>query len=406
MARNKKAERNVRQLWGDARNYLIQHLQPTNRYAFAQGTPSAYNNSMGNMSVVPARPGQVNFLSGHMPSEAGISQFLSNNPAYRQAVAAVKRGRGGGGQRSALANVQPAGPYDPTVTARPGVQGHGDLATQATAAFMQQQNQANAMNELRYQQLLGEQEALRERRQSRAENWGEAASQDIDERMQDALKEAKANAADRGLANTNVVDAYRLRAAQNTAREQQRVSEMRDDRMNNYDAQDTANLQGFIERRTDIGPDQSQLLALMQAFGASGAAGAGAVAPTGPLVPQPPVAGGGVNPLRMMGGGGIPPKGGAMPLFLNGNPLQGAQMMMANPVIQQLGIGSNAYPGSRPYAPKVPRNRKVRDRSNQAAAHGPHSAMANSIRRRRGLPMDFVGQVPDDAPYFRPILNR
>jgi hypothetical protein len=165
-----------------------------------------------------------------------------------------------------------------------------------------------------------------QRNQERVKNWGLAAQDDIDERMKEAVSEAAANAASHGLSNSNVVDAYRVRAARDTAREQQRVSEMRDSRASEYDTRDTGNLAGFIERRNDTSDDIGQLMQLAEKFGQSGD-GEGLRKVQNELANLRKS----INRPRQYSTGQAQRYGplGIGPIFLNGNPMQMAQSMFS-----------------------------------------------------------------------------
>ncbi len=205
--------------------------------------------------------------------------------------------------------------------------------------------EAKAANEGRHKEGHGELTGAREFRQEKYANFGEAAQQDIDERLQESLSNARANAASRGLSNSNVTDAYALRAARDTAREQQRVREVRDTRMADAYAQDTGNLVGFIERREDPYPDMNQAMQIGIQLAGSEADRQAQADRTAAME----------RAYRGTGGRGrsdyslppIPgPQGGVSPAFMNGTPVQQANMMFANYGPQPV-RGSNRYPTRR-----------------------------------------------------------
>lgn len=130
---------------------------------------------------------------------------------------------------------------------------------------------------------------VRDRTVSEIDNWGRAAEEDIREQLDLAKGQILADAAARGMSNTNLPGELRLDAEARAARELQRVSEARSDRkiradaantgaIVNYgqdwsgaDRTDTGNLTRFIEARNDPMPDASALLQLAREYGRSGA---------------------------------------------------------------------------------------------------------------------------------------
>jgi hypothetical protein len=398
MASNQRAE--SQRLWEEAKKYLIQMLQPGNPRGFAHGIKRS---SLNHRSAFANVDQGLSFQSSRMPSDAEITAFAEQNPAYQAAVRREKR-------RGQQAQQAQQGPQDnQTLPVEPGnmpggssgfaAGPEGNLATQALSQAVNYQNQANAFNEARYSQLLGEQGALRDRRQERAANWGTAATADIDERLQDALSNAAANAADRGLANTNVVDAYRMRASRDSAREAQRVSEMRDSRMNEYDAQDTAGLLGFIERRTDQGPDMNQLMGLLQQYGAGGGGLPGGQVPGGAVAGAAGGPQGAAKAISGSGGGGggqVPyalpaPRGAAMPMFVNGNPLQMANQFFAGRG-PQVGVVSNRKPQRRP---------KGKSKSKLQASGGGITSNSHPV----GLAANVAGLAYNAGPGLRQAIG-
>lgn len=197
----------------------------------------------------PMRPGEFDVQYGMAPTEADVTRFMqatgtAPNPNAMLDAMQTQQRRQQLAQRRAAAQAQAAAtPAPPS----------------ALDAFVAQQQaeaeRARQENLKRYDEGHGELTDLRQRNQARVGNWGVAAQQDIDERLSETESRLRADAASRGLANSNVPGAIIQRAARDTAREQQRVSEMRDDRLARYDTTDTGNLVGFVERRNDIGPD-------------------------------------------------------------------------------------------------------------------------------------------------------
>lgn len=135
--------------------------------------------------------------------------------------------------------------------------------------------EANAANQARYDQGLGELGDLRSRNSERVQNFGKAAKADLEERFSQNLANVTANLSSRGLGNSTILPAFEAKNARDLAREQQRLSEMVDDRASRYDTSDTNNLVGFVERRDDIGPDLSAINELALRMGQSGMMGGG-----------------------------------------------------------------------------------------------------------------------------------
>lgn len=341
MAKNRDAAAEAQRLWDRARDQLIQTLQPGNPRAFAQGI----NRSSLHHRSPYSNPNQgLSFAAGRMPTPAEIAAFAQQQPEYRRAVARLRKSGGSGGGQSTGAGGAASG-----ATGGPGVPSGPSAAMTAYNNWLAQQqsgfDEAKAANEARYKEGHGELTGTRDFRQEKYANFGVAAQQDIDERMKEALSNARANAAARGLSNSNVTDAYALRAARDTAREQQRVRETRDSRMADAYAQDTGNLVGFIERREDPYPDMNQAMQIgIQLAGSE----ADRQASADRLAAME----------RMYRGAGdrgrsdyslppIPgPQGGVSPIFMNGTPVQQAQMMFANRG-PRLGVVSNRYPTPR-----------------------------------------------------------
>lgn len=248
-----------------ARNYLNELAgNPTTPEDFARYAQWGGPNVMDplNGSGFYRSSGGVNVARGTAPSESDVDKFirqLGGNP-YTGSASTRRNTSGGGSSGNVARAIRPGVP-------QPQQETQESILDQLAAEFKSKINEANAANLARYDEGKGELSTLRDRNQGRVENWGKAASEDIDERMREALGDASANLAARGLGNSNILDAFRLRAARDTAREQQRVSEMRDSRASQYDTNDTNNLVGFIERRNDIAPDYGQLIGLADRIG-------------------------------------------------------------------------------------------------------------------------------------------
>lgn len=203
------------------------------------------------------QPGTVNGQYGMAPTESEVDQLIKmagGNP-YTGGGGKTRKG----GLSSGSKNRGRAGDT--------GDQAPQSMLEQLAADFKSKINEANAANLARYNEGHGELSSLRDRNQGRVDNWGKSAEADLQERMQEAMGNVSADLASRGLANSNIMPAFKERNARDTAREMQRISEMRDARASEYDTRDTANLVGFVERRNDIAPDYGQLISIADRMG-------------------------------------------------------------------------------------------------------------------------------------------
>lgn len=217
----------------------------------------------------PALQG-FNFRRGVMPSDTEINRYLDSLAPQRplrfngQRPAPMVGNRAGfGRQADGAAEAARMAQED---GAKPGT----SLFDQLVASYKSKIDEANAANIKRYDEIHKELSDLRTRNQDRVKNWGFAAQADIDERMQTALGNQRAELAARGLSNSSILPAFEGQVAQRTAREQQRVSEMRDSRASEYDSKDTNALVGAVERREDVAPDYNNLIQLAMQYGRSG----------------------------------------------------------------------------------------------------------------------------------------
>jgi hypothetical protein len=344
MASQQELRANAQRVFDRLRTNLLQSLQVGNPRTFAHGNPRANLTYRSPYSTV----GQgLSLQNGRMPNDAEIAAYVQSQPEYRQAVKSMKRAGAKG------AGVAPSGPsFDGgQVSSTPAQNYGGQSASPSMQLFneyfggvQQDFNEAKAANLARYDEGHGELTGTRDYRQQLYQNFGQAASADIDERLQENLKTIKSDAARRGLGNSNVPMAFSQRAGRDSAREQQRVREMRDSRLADAYAQDTNNLVGFIERREDPYPDVNQALQLGLQLSESEA---NRQAQERRLAMDRQLA---ANALRGTGGRGrsdvrlppIPgPQGGSVPYFANGTPLQMANGFFAG------GGGGPAYTSNR-----------------------------------------------------------
>jgi hypothetical protein len=331
-AEQAKLQRQAQEFWQAAKMHLIQSVQPGNPRAFAHGIDRSKLNHRSPYS----NPNQgFSLQSGRMPSDTEVSNFINKmmggNP-YEKAL------KNGGAATSTPAATVPAKRGYGGGFGTPGSggtsSGGGSSAPQAEPnqlfermmmAAQGKMDEANAANIARYDEGKGELTGIRTRNQDRATNWGIAAQADVAEQMKNALLDSEASLAARGLGGSTIQDSFRMAEAQKTAREQQRISEMRDSRASDYDTRDTGNLVGFIERREDTGPDYMQLMQMAQQHGLAQQQALerekAAEAMKEAVAQQQARGTGGqtVNPRALVQSG---PRGGASPMFMGANPVQ------------------------------------------------------------------------------------
>jgi hypothetical protein len=206
------------------------------------------------------QPGALNTQYGVTPTPYDVDRYMGVGGGQR--VVPTPEGAGGYPGGAGYPAEQGGGPQQPAPM--------DDLLLQYSTALQAERDKANAANLARYNEALGLQTDLGQRNQERVANWGTAASADIDDRLQEQLGDNMAFLASRGLSNSTIAPAFAARAAKDTAREQQRVSEMRDSRLSEYDTRDTGNRIGIIERREDVAPSLESMARLALEYGRSG----------------------------------------------------------------------------------------------------------------------------------------
>jgi hypothetical protein len=260
-------------------------------------------------------PNRFDLMRGQEPSDADIRRFMKMHTT-RSAEKAQGR------------SAQAAGATAPA----PGPGGtQSAILAKMLADQKAKLDESNRQNQLRYDQGLGELSTLRDRNQQRVGNWGHLREMQNREQANANLKAVEANLANRGLGNSTLTDAFRLRNERDLSMLNQDVSERRDDRMSRYDTSDTGSLVGFVERRNDIPPNEQSFLELARELGKAQAMEAEAAkrAAEQPLTrtdqPQRRIAGpGGLSAKaaqRMQEGmQGANPFGAAMSYFANNQP--------------------------------------------------------------------------------------
>ncbi len=167
--------------------------------------------------------------------------------------------------------------------------------------WQQARDDANAANEERYKNIKGRYENRRTRALSTLDQQTNQDRADIDERYENQAQAEQQNLVARGLVGSTLLPQAQRAVERERSAAHNRLSDQRLGRRIGYDTGLEGDLLGFMERRTDQGPDPALLAQLMQGVGASGF---GMPGPGGPG-----------------GGGGIPPQLWAM--LMRGRPGQG-----------------------------------------------------------------------------------
>jgi hypothetical protein len=202
---------------------------------------------------------------GLTPSDAYVRRFIAQtggNPYEMQLVElrdTAKKAKNDGADKKLLDEM----------AAKSKESAPEDLLKQLIESGQGAFDEAKQANLQRYNQGLQELQDLRSRNLERVKNFGQAAKQDLQERAAESLGNIQANLASRGMGGSTI-GWLAQRVSSDLAREQQRLSEMVDDRSAQYDTRNTNDLVGFIERRNDIAPDFNSLAQLAQAYGSSG----------------------------------------------------------------------------------------------------------------------------------------
>jgi hypothetical protein len=313
-----KLQRQSREYWAQMKALLEKQVQPWNDRAPGRGglgMPKHYSRNM----EFGGKRGE-SFQTGVAPSDYDVQRFINasgGNPYEKRiktmlaTTDSATAPNGGPGGLNVAGTAQPL--PDPT-----------QMFQQMMAAQQGKLDEANAANIKRYDEGHGELTGVRTRNQDRVQNWGKAASADIEERMQEALLDSEASLAARGLGGSTIQDAFRLRKARDVANEQQRISEMRDSRASEYDTRDTGNLVGFVERREDTGPDANMLLQMAMQFGQGQQQLQAQKEQQARLDKLLADRGTGGRDASVVSPG---PQGGVRPFFAGPNPLQLAAMM-------------------------------------------------------------------------------
>jgi hypothetical protein len=288
------------------------------------------------------QPGAFNVKFGQAPSDADVQAFIRSMGGNPYANGAQGRSPERSNSTPSAGGTAPAPAEGESIRA---------LIERLSGDFKAQQDAANAANEARYQEVKGSNADLYGRVMGEVDNWGGVQSQLNQEKAKESINNIRANLASRGLTDSTIGEAFAARNARDLALTQQDLSERKSDRRVGYDVNLTNNANGFIERRTDKGPDNSALLALSSRLGEAeayqkGMQQAGAMnRQSRPEQQQQP---------QYMGGGGVSPEYAMM----LANQMQGnywGQMGAGmGQMIPYMAYTSNRYPTKRQPSERQP----------------------------------------------------
>lgn len=206
------------------------------------------------------RPGFYDTKYGVAPTEAEVQAFWRANGGGRasQRRGAPPAGSAPAGSAAATAAGTSAPASGSSYTA---------ILRELAAAEQKALDDANAANEARFARIDQSKGDLYGRVMGEVDNWGNVQSQLNAENAQRQIDAAKANAAERGLANSNVVQADTNQINRNLGLIQQDLSERKSDRRIGYDVNLTNDRDAFVERKYDNAPDQRDLMAIYAKLG-------------------------------------------------------------------------------------------------------------------------------------------
>ena len=131
-------------------------------------------------------------------------------------------------------------------------------------------NSANAANEQRYNDILSGYDSLHNRAMGAISQQGRQAASDIQENYRQVGANNYNRLVQRGFGNSSLVGSSQLGIAREQNRDMNRLRESLARQQVAADVGITQGKMGVMERRNDVGPDQNQLLNVMQALGQSG----------------------------------------------------------------------------------------------------------------------------------------
>jgi len=283
-------------------------------------------------------PGTMNVQFGMTPTDAEVKANL------------MRLGLGGG---PAPRQAQPAATMPVGVQAAPAAPAGSSMLEKLIADSQEKEDEANQQNQLRYDQVLNNQNQLYGRTMGEVDNWGNVQKQLNDEKAAETLSAIKADMAARGIANSNVTPAFQQRNSRDLALTQQDLSERKSARRIGYDTALTQDQNAFIERRNDVGPDQNALMQLALQYGQSGNGTGTLPAQAGQQKPAPPK-----KPRYRPSQGAPVGYGPAIKAMMMANQMQGNFMGQLGGAMGSMGLGqfagmpmasyqSNRYPTQR-----------------------------------------------------------
>lgn len=200
---------------------------------------------------------------GESISESDLDRLIERsggNPYARQ-LRDMQSGGGGGRRSSSERNAS---------VSRLVNKNAKSLVQQLADEYKAKTDEANAANEARYQQGLGELSTLRERGMNEIANWGQyedtTTRKNYDENIQNQLQMLQ----DRGLGNDTIGVAFQGKNEFDRDLALQGLSERISARNAEADRAYTGDIVNFVEKRNDIAPDMSQLYELAMKYGQSG----------------------------------------------------------------------------------------------------------------------------------------
>lgn len=131
-------------------------------------------------------------------------------------------------------------------------------------------DRANQANEQRYQQILAGYDQLGGRVMSDLRNVGQQERADINRNYQGMKSDVYNSLVNRGFGNGSLGATMRYGVERERAAAQGRLNDRMLQQRAGFDTNITQGRLGVMERRTDLGPDMNQLIALSQGYGRGG----------------------------------------------------------------------------------------------------------------------------------------
>lgn len=145
--------------------------------------------------------------------------------------------------------------------------GYGSAAEQLKAEMDKKLAEANAANEARYQDILGQKGQMYDRTMANLSGLGAQEEADIRQNYANLDARTAQDMQARGLAGTTIGASLRKGNARATNEELNRMRERLTRERIGYDTNLSMDKQNFMERKTDLGPDIGMYAQLMQQLG-------------------------------------------------------------------------------------------------------------------------------------------